>query len=87
MKTCQANDWGDLVCPHCRTNLVTPVTEDRQPLRVKPGVSVCQFCSRRFKVTSQAARKANEATGLLRRERLGKALDCLINRGESILAE
>ena len=40
------NEFGDLVCPHCRVNIITPLG-----YRVSKGVSLCLRCRRSFEVT------------------------------------
>ena len=51
---CLLNAYGDLVCPHCRVQWVTPPW-----LYVKPGYGRCSGCHAVFRVTAATAAEAN----------------------------
>ena len=51
------NEYGDLVCPNCRANIITPYGYD-----VVPGIGRCSFCEREFTVTQEVADRANGRT-------------------------
>lgn len=51
---CLLNAYGDLVCPHCRVQWVTPPW-----LYVRPGYGRCSGCHGIFRVTSATAAEAN----------------------------
>ena len=51
---CLLNSYGDLVCPHCRVQWVTPPW-----LYVKPGYGRCSGCHGIFRVTAATAAEAN----------------------------
>lgn len=53
-RPCRVNRFGDLVCPNCRANFITPWHCD-----VLAGQSRCPLCKAPFRVTTQAARRAN----------------------------
>ena len=59
------NEFGDLVCPHCRVNIITPAG-----YRVVCGVAACLRCRRSFEVTEGIAHQAEiiYQTRLLRRQ-------------------
>jgi hypothetical protein len=59
---CKAIEGG-LVCPHCKTVLLTPphpVTGEIAT--VCPGISRCMFCHQEFVVTEMIARESNRLT-------------------------
>ncbi len=51
---CLLNAYGDLVCPHCRWQWVTPPW-----LYVKAGYGRCSGCHGVFRVTAATAAEAN----------------------------
>lgn len=54
------NRLGDLVCPHCHTNHITPMYA-----LVQRGWGRCSRCTRRFRVSGGAAKAANERAAML----------------------
>lgn len=62
MKTAGVNRLGDLVCPACGTNIMTPIGAT-----VIPGFGQCPVCRTKFNVTKEVAMIANEG------EKVGKA--------------
>jgi hypothetical protein len=67
--TARVNRFGDLVCPHCGVNSVTPLEAI-----VITGVTRCPACRRRLGVPTRVARLANRrAVDWLRRVREGGA--------------
>jgi hypothetical protein len=53
--TAYVNRFGDLVCPYCETNIITPAF-----CRVVAGRGRCPRCHQVFRVTADAAEYANE---------------------------
>ena len=62
MEEYKANEWGDLVCPHCRANIVTPVDDRGISATVSAGEMNCPLCKRVSKVTDETAQKVNRLT-------------------------
>ena len=61
MKPATVNEHGDLSCPHCPAEIITP--DDfvvGQKMEVISGVAVCDLCKKEFRVTSAVAFLANE---------------------------
>lgn len=54
IKIADVNQYGDLVCPHCKTNIMTPAL-----FEVIPGIGKCEICGRDFEVTDDVALEAN----------------------------
>ena len=51
------NKYGDLVCPHCNANIITPPGCD-----VVAGIGHCDICQRSFVVSAETAENANKGT-------------------------
>ena len=51
---CAVSDFGDLVCPHCTCQIITPPYA-----MVKPGWGRCPWCHGRFSVDERQAKCAN----------------------------
>jgi len=51
------NEFGDLTCPSCQANIITPLS-----MTVLPGVGSCPLCREEFSVTEDVANKANGRT-------------------------
>ena len=49
------NERGDLVCPYCKANIITP-----DVMVLQEGMGQCDFCRESFWVTEEAAKLANE---------------------------
>ncbi len=47
--------WGDLICPHCATHILTP-----DGMELQPGEGTCLVCRMPFALTPEMAAKANE---------------------------
>ncbi len=52
------NERGDLVCPHCGANIITPLGHD-----VQVGIGLCGICKGEFQVSEEEAKLANERAG------------------------
>lgn len=63
-----ANIYGDLVCPTCGANIITPPQQ-----KVVPGIGRCLLCKRHFFVSAELAKLVNEIADAYRE--LNKALD------------
>lgn len=55
MKDATTNSYGDLVCPGCGLNIMTPPA-----CIVVVGEGMCQVCNAPFRVTLEVAEEANE---------------------------
>lgn len=54
MRKATLNEWGDLVCPGCRVNIITP-----PEMEVVAGRTDCRFCHCEFEVDEETAANAN----------------------------
>lgn len=50
----KVNEIGDLVCPNCTANILTPPTK-----KIEPGIGKCSRCSKEFKITREVANLGN----------------------------
>ena len=57
-RTATVNDFGDLVCPACRLNVMTPAGAI-----VQAGLGRCPRCAEPFVVTRAIAQLANDRAG------------------------
>jgi hypothetical protein len=60
-RRCGVNPFGDLVCPSCGLNIITPWYFD-----VVPGVGKCVLCATALRVTRRIAKKANHRAAFRR---------------------
>jgi len=58
IKNIKINKYGDIVCPNCSLNIITPVGAI-----LKEGRAKCPKCNNQFKVTKPLAELANEIKG------------------------
>jgi DNA-directed RNA polymerase subunit RPC12/RpoP len=54
-KCAKVNEYGDLVCPNCTANILTPPN-----LKLKSGIGKCSRCSQEYRVTQEVADLANK---------------------------
>lgn len=83
MKKAKANSWGDLVCPHCKSNLITP-----KGYRVQEGRDRCSRCQKRFDVSEDVAKDANLRRRLSTKALIDKVIAegiVALNRGGGII--
>jgi len=64
------NQFGDFACPHCKVMFINPLD-----CELKAGVTNCQCCGKKFIVTEEAAKIANENS-----QKYDKALDKVIKQ-------
>lgn len=64
------NEFGDVVCPHCRVNIITPAG-----YKLVCGVAACLRCRQSFEVSEAIAEEAETIyrTRVLRRQANVKA--------------
>lgn len=63
------NEFGDVVCPHCRVNIITPSGK-----KLVCGVALCLRCRKSFEVTKDIADEAEiiyQTRTLRRRSNVG----------------
>jgi len=58
VKQATANPWGDLVCPHCKVNIVAP-----KRYKVVEGTARCCWCHKKFTVPQSVAKESNLRRG------------------------
>jgi len=51
----QINGFGDIICPHCRVNIITKMS-----YMLVPGIGLCPKCKGFFRLNSAEALDANE---------------------------
>jgi len=78
--TAGVNDFGDLICPHCRANVVTPISESGGLMEVVAGVSQCPLCHKEFKVTGRNASLSNHRNFNFVSMNLESLLDKILKR-------
>lgn len=54
-KSAEVGEYGDLRCPNCRANILTP-----PGMQTKPGIGKCSNCKNEFHVTRKIADLANK---------------------------
>jgi len=62
------NQFGDFACPHCRVMFINPFG-----YKLKAGTANCQCCGKKFEVTKEVAKAANENS-----RKYDKSLDRII---------
>jgi transcription elongation factor Elf1 len=67
-KVQEVNQFGDFGCPHCGVMFINPLN-----CELKAGVTNCQCCGKKFVVTKETAKIANENS-----RKFDKALDKVI---------
>lgn len=60
------NEYGDVVCPHCSANIITPLN-----CKLQAGDTECPFCHDTFHLDATTANKGNRATENYYREQSG----------------
>ncbi|MHC4389218.1 MAG: hypothetical protein ACYS8I_07170 [Planctomycetota bacterium] len=59
----KVNRWGDIICPNCSCNIITPAG-----CQVVPGVGRCPLCRHKFTLDALLARRANRQSQLRKSE-------------------
>jgi hypothetical protein len=54
IKVAKINEWGDVECPTCGCEILTPPGYD-----LVPGVGQCPFCQNEFRITELESFLAN----------------------------
>jgi len=57
-----SNDWGDLVCPRCETNIIPPRDDDGHLMEVVEGECNCPRCEQKLIVSAKLAETVNKRT-------------------------
>lgn len=58
-KCAKVNEFGDIVCPNCTANILTPTR-----LKLKIGIGKCSRCSQEYKITQEVANLGNKLSGV-----------------------